>query len=83
MNGKPVIIKGVNRHEHDENTAKYVPIETMVRDIRLMKQFNVNALRTSHYPNDPAWCDLTDRYDLSPCWSDNDGDCLGSPGQRR
>jgi beta-galactosidase len=64
INGKPVIIKGVNRHEHDENSAKYVPIETMVRDIRLMKQFNVNAVRTSHYPNDPAWYDLTDRYGL-------------------
>lgn len=64
VNGKPVLIKGVNRHEHDENTAKYVPLETMVRDIRLMKQFNINAVRTSHYPNDPAWYDLTDRYGL-------------------
>lgn len=64
VNGKPVLIKGVNRHEHDENTAKYIPLATMVRDIRLMKQFNVNAVRTSHYPNDPAWYDLADRYGL-------------------
>jgi len=64
VNGKPVLIKGVNRHEHDENTAKYVPLETMIRDIQLMKQFNVNAVRTSHYPNDPAWYDLTDQYGL-------------------
>ncbi|MGH7489919.1 MAG: glycoside hydrolase family 2 TIM barrel-domain containing protein, partial [bacterium] len=64
INGKAVLIKGVNRHEHDENTAKYVPIASMERDIRLMKQFNVNAVRTSHYPNDPAWYDLADRYGL-------------------
>ena len=64
VNGKPVLIKGVNRHEHDEDTAKYVPIESMIRDIRIMKQFNVNAVRTSHYPNDPAWYELTDRYGL-------------------
>lgn len=64
VNGKPVLIKGVNRHEHDEDTAKYVSIESMTRDIRLMKQFNVNAVRTSHYPNDSAWYDLADRYGL-------------------
>jgi beta-galactosidase len=64
INGKPVLIKGVNRHEHDENTAKYVTVESMLRDIRLMKQFNVNAVRTSHYPNSPAWYDLCDRYGI-------------------
>jgi beta-galactosidase len=64
INGKPVLIKGVNRHEHDEDTAKYVPVESMIRDIRLMKQFNINAVRTSHYPNDPAWYDLADQYGL-------------------
>src|SRR5579884_43332 len=64
INGKAVLIKGVNRHEHSEDTAKYVPISSMVQDIRLMKQFNINAVRTSHYPNDPAWYDLTDRYGL-------------------
>jgi beta-galactosidase len=64
INGKPVLIKGVNRHEHDEITAKYVTVESMLRDIRLMKQFNVNAVRTSHYPNTPAWYDLCDRYGI-------------------
>jgi len=64
VNGKPVLIKGVNRHEHDEVTAKYVPLESMIRDVKLMKQFNVNAVRTSHYPNSPAWYDLADKYGL-------------------
>lgn len=63
-NGQPVLIKGVNRHEHHEITAKYMPVETMLRDVRLMKQFNVNAVRTSHYPNDSAFYDLADRYGL-------------------
>ena len=62
--GRPILIKGVNRHEHSEKTAKYVPVESMIRDIKLMKQFNVNAVRTSHYPNSPAWYDLCDRYGL-------------------
>jgi beta-galactosidase len=64
INGKAVLIKGVNRHEHDADTAKYVPVGTMIRDIRLMKQFNINAVRTSHYPNDPRWYDLADEYGL-------------------
>lgn len=64
VNGQPVLIKGVNRHEHDEVTAKVVSMESMIRDIRLMKQYNVNALRTSHYPNDPRIYDLADRYGL-------------------
>src|SRR5206468_12726682 len=54
VNGKPVLIKGVNRHEHDEHTGKVVSVDSMIRDIKLMKQFNVNAVRTSHYPNQPA-----------------------------
>ena len=64
INGKVVLIKGVNRHEHSELTAKYVPVESMVRDIKLMKQFNINAVRTSHYPNSTEWYDLCDRYGL-------------------
>ena len=64
INGKAVLIKGVNRHEHDPDTAKYVSLETMIEDIRLMKQFNINAVRTSHYPNDPRWYDLADQYGL-------------------
>lgn len=64
VNGRPVLIKGVNRHEHSAETAKYLSPELMLRDVRLMKQFNVNAVRTSHYPNAPAWYDLCDRYGL-------------------
>ncbi len=60
VNGKPVLIKGVNRHETDPDTGKYIPLATMLKDIRLMKQFNVNAVRTCHYPDDPAWYDLCD-----------------------
>lgn len=64
VNGKRVMIKGVNRHDHDDTTGKAVSRETMEADIRLMKQFNVNAVRTSHYPNDPYWLDLCDRNGL-------------------
>lgn len=64
VNGKAILIKGVNRHEHSEETAKYVDVASMIKDIRLMKQFNVNAVRTSHYPNSPVWYDLCDRYGL-------------------
>ena len=64
INGKPVLIKGVNRHDHDDITGKALSRDVMEADIRLMKQFNVNAVRTSHYPNDPYWLDLCDRYGL-------------------
>ena len=64
VNGRAILVKGVNRHEHSEDTAKYVPLESMLKDIRLMKQFNVNAVRTSHYPNTPVWYDLCDRYGI-------------------
>ena len=64
INGRPVLFKGVNRHEHSPDTAKYVPRTLMERDVFLMKQFNVNAVRTSHYPNDPYFYELCDRYGL-------------------
>jgi beta-galactosidase len=64
VNGVPVIIRGVNRHEHDPRTGKVLTLETMVRDIQLMKQLNINAVRTAHYPNDPRWYELTDKYGL-------------------
>ncbi|MGQ9683449.1 MAG: glycoside hydrolase family 2 TIM barrel-domain containing protein [Anaerolineae bacterium] len=64
INGVPVLLKGVNRHEHDPETGHVVSVESMVQDIRLMKQNNINTVRTSHYPNDPAWYDLCDRYGL-------------------
>ena len=64
VNGVPIVFKGVNRHEHDPDTGHTVTVESMIQDIRLMKQFNVNAVRTSHYPNDPRWYDLCDQYGL-------------------
>jgi beta-galactosidase len=64
INGVPVYIKGVNRHEHDPVMGRYVQEESMIEDIRLMKRFNVNAVRTSHYPNTPLWYELCDKYGL-------------------
>lgn len=64
VNGKPITIRGVNRHEHDPETFHVVSLESMERDIQLMKRNNVNAIRTSHYPNDPRLYDLADRYGL-------------------
>ncbi len=64
VNGQPVRLYGVNRHEHDPDSGRAVPLQRMVQDITLMKQFNINAVRTSHYPNDPRWYDLCDEYGL-------------------
>ena len=64
VNGRPILIKGVNRHEHDPYTGHVVSLNSMKEDIRLMKQHNINAVRTSHYPNDPRWYDLCDEYGL-------------------
>lgn len=64
INGKPVLMKGVNRHEHDDKTGKTLSRERMLQDIRLLKQFNFNAVRTAHYPNDPLWYDLCDEYGI-------------------
>ena len=64
VNGKPILIKGVNRHEHDPDTGHYVSEESMRKDIVLMKQFNINAVRTCHYPDDPRWYELCDQYGL-------------------
>ena len=62
INGRRVLIKGVNRHDHDDKGGKAVPRARMLQDVLLMKQSNVNAVRTSHYPNDPHFLDLCDRY---------------------
>ncbi|MEM9836252.1 MAG: glycoside hydrolase family 2 TIM barrel-domain containing protein [Bacteroidota bacterium] len=62
VNGQPTILFGVNRHDHDAEHGKAVRRSTMERDVQLMKQFNINAVRTSHYPNDPYFYDLCDRY---------------------
>jgi len=64
INGVPVYLKGVNRHEHDDVNGHVISMEDMVEDIRLMKQFNINAVRTSHYPNDPRWYQLCNEYGL-------------------
>ncbi len=64
VNGKPIYIKGVNRHEHDPDSGHYVSIESMIKDITLMKRFNINTVRTSHYPNVPKWYELCDLYGL-------------------
>jgi len=64
VNGVPVLIKGVNRHEHDPDYGRAVPFFRMVQDIELMKQFNINTVRTSHYPDNPKWYQLCDKYGL-------------------
>ncbi len=64
VNGKPVLIKGTNRHELSEHGGYIVSEAEMIRDIRIMKELNINAVRTSHYPNDPLWYSLCDRYGL-------------------
>jgi beta-galactosidase len=64
VNGQPTVIRGVNRHDHDQHDGKVVSREDMVRDIELMQAFNINSVRTSHYPNDPDWYELTDEYGL-------------------
>src|SRR5665811_2062283 len=64
INGQTALFKGVNRHEHSPDTGHAVDRALMVRDIELMKQHNVNAVRTSHYPNDTQWYELCDLYGL-------------------
>ena len=67
VNGQPILIKGANRHEIDPDGGYVVSRERMIQDIKLMKQFNVNAVRTCHYPDDPEWYDLCDEYGLYVC----------------
>jgi beta-galactosidase len=64
VNGQPILFKGVNRHEHEPETGHYVDEASMIKDILLMKQNNINSVRTSHYPNDPRWYELCDEYGL-------------------
>ena len=64
INGKPVLIKGVNRHEMDPDGGYVVSVERMIQDIKIMKQLNINAVRTCHYPDDPRWYDLCDEYGI-------------------
>jgi len=64
VNGQPIIIKGVNRHEHDYKTGHVVSKKSMIQDIEIMKSNNLNAVRTCHYPDDPFWYELCDKYGL-------------------
>ncbi len=64
INGKPVLIHGVNRHDFDQHTGRVVSVDAMRADLTLMKRFGFNAVRTCHYPNDPAFLDLTDEIGL-------------------
>ena len=77
VNGKPILIKGVNRHEMNPYGAYVISKEDMLRDITIMKELNINTVRTCHYPDDPYWYELCDKYghgasssrhgSLSPC----------------
>ena len=64
VNGQPVLVKGADRHEMDPDGGYVVSLERMIQDIKIMKQLNINAVRTSHYPFDPRWYDLCDEYGL-------------------
>jgi len=64
VNGKAIYIKGVNRHDHHHLTGHYITEETMRKELELMKQLNINTIRTSHYPNDPRFLELCDEYGL-------------------
>ena len=64
LNGVAITLKGVNRHEHDEVNGHVITEKDMLEDIRLMKQFNINAVRASHYPNHGRWYELCDKYGL-------------------
>ena len=64
VNGTTIMFKGVNRHDHDPDKGRTVSYELMKKDIMMMKQFNINAVRTAHYPNDPRFYDLCDEYGL-------------------
>lgn len=64
INGRAVLVKGVNRHEHDERRGKAVSRESMLQDVLLMKRHNINTVRTSHYPNDTAFYELCDEHGL-------------------
>lgn len=67
VNGQPILIKGVDRHEMDPDGGYVVSRERMIQDIKIMKQFNVNAVRTCHYADDPVWYELCDEYGIYLC----------------
>ena len=64
VNGCPILIKGADRHELNADKGYVLSVEDMIKDIRIMKELNINAVRTSHYPNDPMWYSLCDKYGI-------------------
>lgn len=64
VNGQPVLLKGVNRHDHNDRNGHVISEQDMRNDIETMKRFNINAVRTAHYPNDPIWYRLCDEYGI-------------------
>ena len=76
VNGKAIKLKGVNRHDSHGEFGPAVPLSSMVQDLKLMKQFNVNTVRTSHYPNDPRFAELLDEYGFY-CILENDMESHG------
>jgi len=74
INGQAILIKGVDRHEHDQYTGHVISYELMLEDIRLFKENNINTVRTSHYPNDPLWYELCDM--VPDYWNVNVGEKL-------
>ncbi|MHC4558726.1 MAG: beta-galactosidase, LacZ type [Planctomycetota bacterium] len=64
VNSKSIKLFGVNRHEHDPDHGRAIPVSRMIQDIKLLKTHNLNAVRTSHYPDDPIWYDLCDEYGI-------------------
>ncbi len=64
VNGQPILIKGADRHELDPDGGYIVSMDRMIEDIKIMKQLNINAVRTCHYPDDPRWYDLCDEYGI-------------------
>lgn len=77
VNGVPIMLKGVNRHDHHPELGRYVPYEVMKQDVLMMKQHNINAVRTAHYPNDPRFYDLCDQYGLY-VMDETDLECHGT-----
>ncbi|MFZ0035298.1 MAG: glycoside hydrolase family 2 TIM barrel-domain containing protein, partial [Sedimentisphaerales bacterium] len=79
VNGQKIYVKGANRHEFDPNANKAVSYDRMVQDVKIMKQNNINTVRTSHYPNDPKWYELCDKYGLYVI-DEADIECHGDTG---
>jgi beta-galactosidase len=64
VNGQPILLKGINRREHDIQNGNVISKESMLKDIKDFKKYNINAVRTAHYPNDPYWYELCDQYGI-------------------